>query len=158
MKEVLKALVPVICPPEAVPYADGIVDNVLLTINAGPPVLGKAFAAGLATYDVGALLRYGRRARFLTGDKAERYFQSWEHGLTPMHVQFARALNQLVSLACYDQPAMAERVGYRPAPWIEEVTRKRLTVYGKDIDKQAVAILAPDPLRPAVQRRAYGRR
>jgi hypothetical protein len=157
-RAILRSLVPVICPPEAVPYADAIVDHVGLTLSVAPPVLGKGLAAGLLTYDLGALPRYFKRARSLTGEKAERYFQSWEHGPTPVHVQLAKAVNQLVSLACYEQPAMMERVGYRPAPWIAEVTRKRLTVFAKDVDKQAAAILAPDPLRPAIPRRAYGRR
>ena len=63
-------------------------------------------------------------------------------------VQFARALNQLVSMSCYEQPAMMERCGYRPEPWIEEVRKKRLTVFADDIKKQDAQILAPDPLRP----------
>jgi hypothetical protein len=46
---------------------------------------------------------------------------------------------------------MAARVGYAPAPWIEQVTRKRLSVYKDDIAKQARQILAPDPLRPNAQ-------
>ena len=65
-----------------------------------------------------------------------------------MHVQFARALNQLMSLSCYEQPEMLDAIGYRPAPWIAEVTKKRLTVYADDVRRQQAQILAPDPLRP----------
>jgi hypothetical protein len=68
-----------------------------------------------------------------------------------VHVQFARALNQLMSLSCYEMPEMMERVGYRPGPWIEEVTQRRLTVYRDDVRKQEAQILAPDPLRPGVR-------
>jgi hypothetical protein len=156
---VLRSLVPVICPPAAVPLADAIVDHMALTIGASPPVLRTMIGAGLVTYDVGALPRFGRRAHTLTGDRAERYFVSWDHGPTPLHVQFARALNQLMSLSCYEQPAMMEAVGYRPAPWIEEVTRKRLSVYASDVRRQDAAIIADDPLRPGVRaRRSAGAR
>ncbi|HLL22751.1 MAG TPA: hypothetical protein VK427_11495, partial [Kofleriaceae bacterium] len=116
-----------------------------------PAVVQKGFAAGALAYDLGALPRYLKRAHKLTGARAERYFTSWEHGLTPVHVQFAHALNQLMSLSCYEQPEMMERVGYRPAPFIADVTQRRLTVYRDDARKQEAQILAPDPLRPGVR-------
>jgi hypothetical protein len=147
-KRVLRSLVPVICPPEAVPLADAIVDHMELTIGAAGPMMAKGFDAGLYAYDLGAMLRYGRRAHTLTGERAESYYASWEHGFTPAHVQLARAINQLMSLACYEQPEMMSAVGFVPEPWIAEVTKKRLTVYADDVRKQDAQILAPDPLRP----------
>ncbi|HEY1555192.1 MAG TPA: hypothetical protein VGF94_10210 [Kofleriaceae bacterium] len=144
----LRSLVPVICPAQAQPLADAIVDHVELTIAATAPLVRRGFAAGLVAYDLGALPRYFRRAHALTGARAERYFQSWEHGPTRLHAELARAMNQLVSLACYEQPAMMEAVGYRVGPWIEEVRAKRLRVFADDIAKQDRQILAPDPLRP----------
>lgn len=150
-RAVLRSLVPVICPPEAAAVGDNIVDHMALTLDASPVLLQKGFAAGLITYELSALLRYGRRASKLVGEQAERYYQSWDHGVTPIHVQFARALNQLMSLSCYEMPAMMERVGYRPAPFIEEVTQRRLSVYRDDVRKQEAQILAPDPLRPGVR-------
>ena len=146
----LLSLVPVICPQEAAPYAEGIVDHMALTLGAAPPILRKGFGAGMLTYDLQALPRYRRRARTLTGDAAERYFESWMHGITPIHRQLAAALNQLMSLSCYEQPAMTERLGYHVGPWIEEVTKKRLTVWKDDVHKQEAQILAPDPLRPGI--------
>ncbi|MGE5185378.1 MAG: hypothetical protein ACM31C_25115 [Acidobacteriota bacterium] len=147
-RRVLRSLVPVICPPEAVAIADAIVDHMALTIGASPMLVQKMFGVGLAAYDVGALLRYGRLAHRLTGERAERYYQSWVHGVTPMHVQLARAVNQLMSLSCYEQPAMAEAIGYRPAAWVEQMRVKRLRVYADDVRAQEARILAPDPLRP----------
>jgi len=150
-RAVLRSLVPVICPPEAVPLADAIVDHMALTLGASPVVLQRGFTAGLTAYDLGALARHGRRARSLVGDAAERYFAAWEHGPTSLQVQLARGVNQLMSLSCYEQPAMMERLGYRPAPWIAEVTQRRLTVYRDDVRRQDAQILAPDPLRPGVR-------
>jgi hypothetical protein len=153
-RKVLRSLVPVICPEEAVPYADDILEHMALTIGAAPRLLQKAIGTGMLAYDLGALPFHRKRAHRLVGDRAERYFSSWEHGPTPLHVQLARALNQLMSLSCYEQPAMTERIGYRVGPWIEKVTQKRLTVFRDDVRKQESQILAPDPLRPGVNVRA----
>jgi len=147
-RAVLRSLVPVICPAEAAALAEPIIDHMELTFGVIPPILGTAIHAGFATYDLGALPRFRKRARSLSGDAAERYYQSWEHGFTPMHVQFARMINQLMSLACYEQPEMMDRIGYRVGPWIEKVRHKRLTVFADDVAKQEAQILAPDPLRP----------
>jgi hypothetical protein len=154
-KRVLRSLVPVICPPEAADLADDIVEHVALTIDASGSILRRAFDAGLAAYDVGALPRYLRRAHNLSPEQAEKYYTSWEHGITPMHRELAKALNQLISMSCYSQPKMMEAAGvdYHPAPWIAEVTKKRLTVFADDIKKQDDRILAPDPLRPAVRKK-----
>lgn len=152
MRAVLKSLVPVICPPEAEHLADAIVDHMALTLGALPPLMQKGLAAGILTYDLGAVPRYGRRAQSLPPAKAEVYYSSWEHGITPVHVQLAKALNQLMSLACYEQPEMMERCNYRPGPWIEQVTKRRLTVYADDVKKQDAQILAPDPLRPTLKK------
>jgi hypothetical protein len=147
---VLRSLVPVICPPEAHALADAIVDHMAPGFVSLPALMARGLVAGIAAYDLGALPRFRCRARSLTGDRAERYFASWEHGPTPIHVQLARGLNQLMSLSCYEQPAMMERLGYRPGPWIAEVSQRRLTVYAGDVRRQAAQIIAPDPLRPGV--------
>jgi hypothetical protein len=150
-RAVLRSLVPVICPPEAVPLGDTIIDHMALTLAAGPAALAHGFAAGLVAYDLGAVPRYARRARSLEGDRAERYHAWWAHGPTPLHRQLARGINQLMSMSCYEQPEMMERLGYRPAPWIAEVTQRRLTVFSGDVRRQAEQILAPDPLRPGIR-------
>src|SRR5688572_10835795 len=101
-RAVLRSLVPVICPPEAVPLGDAIVDHLEHTLAAAPALLQRGFAVGLVAYDLGALPRHGRRARALRGDAAERYYASWEQGVTPLQVQLARGINQLMSLSCYE--------------------------------------------------------
>jgi hypothetical protein len=150
-RAVLLSLVPVICPDFALPYADAIVDHVALTFGTIPPLFQRAVGLGFVAYDVGSLPRYGRRARSLGAVNAESYFQSWEHGITPMHREFASRINALVSMACYEQPEVLERIGYRPAAWIKEVKQKRLTVFADDIKKQDAQILADDPLRPSAR-------
>lgn len=148
-RRVLQSLVPVICPPEAAPLADAILDHMALTIGQMPGLLLQALAAGFITYDLGALPRFRKRAHQLSPDDAERYYDSWAHGITPVQREFAKMLNQLMSMSCYEQPAMMESVGYRVGPWIEEVKKKRLQVFADDIRRQEQSLIAPDPLRPA---------
>ena len=150
-RQVLRSLVPVICPPEAAALGDAIVAHMALSLAAAPAVVQRSLAIGLVAYDLGALARHGRRARSLRGDRAERYYARWERGPTALHVRLARGVKQLMSLSCYEQPEMMERLGYRPAPWIAEVTRRRLEVYRDDVRRQDAQILAPDPLRPGVR-------
>jgi hypothetical protein len=153
-RAVLRSLVPVICPPEAQDLADDIIDHMALTIGASPPMLQKMIETGMLAYDAGAVLRFGRRARDLDPARAEKYYAIWERGglpLGPLQAQFAHALNQLMSLSCYEQPSMMERVGFKPGPWIDEVRAKRLKVFAADVAKQEAAILAPDPLRKATR-------
>jgi hypothetical protein len=156
-RAVLRSLVPVICPPEAIALGDAIVEAMEPTIAASPVAIQHGMAIGLVLYDVSALPRYVRRARSLTGDRAERYYTWWYDGPTLIHRQLARGIKQLMSLACYEQPEMMERVGYRPGPWVAEVTHRRLTVYSDDVQRQAEQILAPDPLRPGVRVGRVGR-
>ena len=160
-RAVLRSLVPVICPPEAIALADAIVDHMEPTIACSPIAIQRGLAVGVVLYDLGAVPRHGRRARALTGDRAERYYAGWLRGPTQLHRQLARGINQLMSLSCYEQPEMMERVGYRPGPWVAEVIQRRLTVYQDDVRRQHEQILAPDPLRPGVRvkpERAWWRR
>ena len=151
-RRVLRSLVPVICPPEAEAIADAIVDHMALTIGVAPFLVQKAFGAGAATYDLGALPRYRKRAHKLTGDAADAYYDSWVHGITPVHKQFATALNQIMSLSCYEQPLMMDAIGYRVAPYIEEKRKHRLAVFADEIKQREIDILAPDPLRPVAKK------
>lgn len=154
------SLVPVICPPEALTLglAADHAGHVGLTVGAMPRGLRTAFLLGLRTYDEGArvwLPARGRAARSLPPPLAERYYLRWEHGPTPVHVQLARALGQLLKLAHYEHPQVQERMGYRPAGWIDQVRRRRLATYGDAVRAAEAAVIAPDPLRPA---QAAGRR
>lgn len=153
VRRVLAALVPVICPPEAAELgvADAVVAHVGQTMATVPRLLLRGLYAGLAVYDLGARIHPGARGRpahALAGDVAERYFESWLHGPTPIHRQLASRITQMMVLAYYEQPAVLARLGYTPGAWIDEVTRRRLKVYGDDVARAAARITAPDPLRP----------
>lgn len=156
-RRILESLVPVICPPEAMELGLGadIVDHVALTMTSVPPLFRRGLVLGLTTYDLTAMAwpaARGRRAHQLPPDLAERWYERWEHGLTPIGHELAKAVGQLLKLGCYEHPVMQERLGYRPQEWIETVKRRRLTVYADDVRKAEAAVLAPDPLRPPVKK------
>lgn len=150
-RRVLESLVPVICPPEAHHLAADIVDHVALTMSALPAGFRRALVTGIAGYDLAAIPWGRRRAHKLDAAQAEAYYQRWEHGPTPAHVQLARGLAQLLKLGCYEHPAMQAALGYTPQPWIEKVERRRLAVYRADIERHEAALIAPDPLRPGLR-------
>jgi len=148
-RRLLTSLVPVICPPDAQPLAADIVDHVGLTMSAMPSTFRRALIAGLTGYDTLALAWAPggrRRANRLPPALAEGYYLTWEHGPTPVHVQLAKGVGQLLKLACYEQPAMQAQLGYAPAPWIEKVTRRRLEQYTPDIERHEASLYARDPL------------
>jgi hypothetical protein len=150
---VLHSLVPVMCPPEAIGLASDIVDHVALTMSALPTTFRRALVTGIYSYDALAIAwRPGgrRRAHRLPPDLADRYYDSWEHGPTPAHQQFAKGVGQLIKLGCYEQPAMQAAIGYTPQAWIDQVKRRRLEVYRGEIDRHQASVIAPDPLRPGV--------
>ncbi len=64
-RAVLRSLVPVICPPEALPLADAIIDHIALTLGAMPALLQRIVPTGLVAFDLGALPRFRGRARTL---------------------------------------------------------------------------------------------
>ncbi len=153
MRAVLASLVGVVCPPEAkeLGLTEAIVDHVELSMGALPPRFQQALRLGLATYDLAALLwvpARGRRAQRLPRHLAAQHFERWLHGPTPIHRQFAIGIKQLLVLAHFEQPVIQERLGYRPAAWIDKVKKRRLEVYADDIGKHQASLFAPDPLVP----------
>lgn len=152
-RKVLRSLVPVLCPPEAAPLDDAIVDHMELAFAATPRLVRAAARTGFAAYDALALPRYRKRAHKLGPVEADAYYESWRHGITPVHQQFALMLSQLMSMSCYEQPEMMKAIGYHVDEWVAGVTKKRLAVYADDIARREADILAPDPLRPAAKRR-----
>lgn len=156
-RAVLRSLVPVIAPAKYQHLATDIIDHVQSTLAPSGAILHAAFELGLRTYDLGALPLHRKRAQNLVGDAAERYFQKWEHGPGPFF-QLARGLNQLMSMATYEQASVKQEIGYEVEAWIEEVKRKRLTVFREEIRQQDAQIIAPDPLRPGVRVTSAARR
>ena len=158
VRRTLRALVPVICPPEVAELGieDDVVDHVGGTMATVPPMLLRGLYLGLGVYDLGARIyppARGKRAHQLTGEVADGYFNSWLHGPTLIHRQLATRIMQMMALAYYEHAAVMAKLGYTPGAWIDEVTRRRLKVYGDDVARAASRVTVPDPLRPGSGRK-----
>ena len=128
---------------------DDIVTHVELSMRACPAGVRVALLAGLAGYELASMAwpgHWGTRASRLSPARAESYFDAWYHSpLAPQH-EFAKGVKSLLALACYEQPAMMEAIGYTPAAWIDKSIKYRLKTYSEAIAKREIDILAPDPL------------
>ncbi len=151
IREILESLAQVICPPQAIELGllDDIVTHVELSMRASPVGVRVALLAGLTGYELASIAwpgNRGTRASRLSPLRAQSYFDAWYHSpLAPQH-EFAKGIKSLVALACYEQPAMMEAIGYTPAAWIDKSIKYRLKTYSDAIAKRELDILAPDPL------------
>lgn len=147
-RRILRSLAALLCPPDVVPDLLGpVVDDVVLSMQAMPAPVRAALVAGLTTYDLGAVARWGRPASKLAPAQAARYLDVWCHGLVVQR-ELVKAVRSLVCLSYFEMPAVKERMQYRPDHWIEKVTRHRLATYGADIARHTASIAARDPLPP----------
>jgi hypothetical protein len=148
----------VVCPPQAFELGllDDIVTHVELSMRASPAGVRVALLAGLTGYELASVAwpgHRGTRASRLNAAKARSYFDAWYHSsLAPQH-EFAKGVKSLLALACYEQPAMMEAIGYTPAAWIDKSIKYRLKTYSEAIAKREIAILAPDPLPNVIPKR-----
>ena len=146
VRRLLGSLTALLCPPEVAPdLVEPVVDDVELTMQAMPAAIRTALLAGLVTYELGAVARWGRPASKLAPERAARYLDAWRHGL-PVQRELIKAVRSLVCLAYFELPAVKQRMGYQPERWIEKVTRHRLTTYREDIERHAESLFAPEPL------------
>lgn len=151
VRELLVSLAQVICPPQAAELGliEDILDHVELSMRASPRGVRIALLTGLSGYELASMAwpgHWGKRASKLSPAKAEAYFAAWYHSpLGPQH-EFAKGVKSLIALACYEQPAMMEAIGYTPAQWIDKSIKYRLKTYAEAISKRDRDILAPDPM------------
>lgn len=128
---------------------DDIIEHVELSMRASPRGVRVALLTGLSGYELASMAwpgHWGTRASKLSPKKAKAYFDAWYHSpIGPQH-EFAKGVKSLLSLACYEQPAMMETIGYTPQQWIDKSIKYRLQTYSEAISKRETDILAPDPL------------
>lgn len=140
-----------VCPPQAIELGllDDIVEHVELSMRASPAGVRVALLAGLSGYELASMAwpgHWGKRASKLPPKLAASYFAAWYHSpLMPQH-EFAKGIKSLLSLACYEQPAMMESIGYTPDAWIDKSKKYRLKTYSAAIARRESEVLAPDPL------------
>jgi len=139
VRRVLTAMAPVVCPPEVeeLGLLEAVVDHVELSMGSFPPDLRAAL--------LGALRVMGASSRVLPGGPGRR-FEAWWTARTRLRRLAARGVKAMFATAAYEQPAIKERMGYRPEEWIAVTARRRLELYADDIRRRELDVLAPAPL------------
>ena len=139
-------LAEVACPPEArsPDLAGGLVTEFEALLGAAPAEVRWLIRCGLAAFDQGARLRpssRGRRFARLPADQAEAYFAAVLTGRFGVVLQ---RIKGLVVFCYYELPSVKEHLGYRPEPYIAEVSRRRLVSYGEEIRAGELAVFEAD--------------
>ena len=96
---------------------------------------GRMVPVLFAVIDQGARLYPARRGRSLhTADEAaaQRYVRA-VLARPGTARELVRRLASLVVMCYYEQPEVKEEIGYRPDPYLAEVTRRRLELHGAGI-------------------------
>jgi hypothetical protein len=136
-RRVTRRFAEVVCPPglRAHHRTDRVLAEFELTVAALAPSARKGLTAAMVALDQGARLyppARGRRFARLDDQAAEAYIRALlaRGGTLGQTVQRLRGL----VVMCYYQLSPVQReIGYRPAPYIEAASRRRLETYGPQI-------------------------
>jgi len=144
---VLVRLAPSVCPPEVVELelVEPVVDHVELSL--------RSFPAGLRMAALGAVRTLGGSALIGRRPPGEQ-FARWWSARSRLRRTAARGIKALFALASYEQPAVKDRMGYRPEEWIARVSARRLQLYSPDIRRHEQELLRSDSLVPVSRRPA----
>lgn len=140
----------VVCPPEGRGRIPAVLAEFELLVGALPAGSRRALATAFLAFDRGARLYPRSRGRRFTGlgdGAADAYLTAWLARPGPAG-NAARKLKSLVAMCYYELAEVKEELGYRPGPYIAEVSRRRLAAYGPEIRAGEALVLAPDPPRP----------
>lgn len=146
-RRTLAALAPVVCGDEtaAAAHIPTIVAEVERSLGAFPRIMRAAFVAGLDLLELSAAVR-GRRFSRLPRAAADLHYAHWSSSRSVALQEIARLLRTPLALAAYEQPAVRQRIGYDPDPWITASARRRWTTWADDIRRHEALLRAPDPL------------
>jgi hypothetical protein len=140
----------VVCPPDAQSGArtDQLLDEFELQLGVLPTAVGRLVPAAFVLFDRGAHLYPGARGRRFTRlgpQQADAYLRAVLARRRGGLGAAVRQLKGLVVLCYYELPEVKEQLGYRPEPYIADVSRRRLVSYGAEILAGEAAVLAPGP-------------
>lgn len=151
-RRVVARFAEIVCPLEirAGHRTERVLAEFELMLGALPPATQRALGAAFLAFDRGARLyrpARGRRFACLDDRVADAYLRALlrrRDGLADL----VRRMRGMVVMCYYELPEVKEEIGYRPAPYIATVSRRRLESYGAEIRAGEAAVLAPDPPVP----------
>jgi hypothetical protein len=146
VRRITRRFAEVVCPPGMREHhrTDRVLAEFELVLGALAPTARKGLIAVFVLLDQGARLyprARGRRFSRLDDQAAEAYIRALltRRG-TP--AQLLQRLRGLVVMCYYELPTVQREIGYRPAPYIAAVSRRRLESYGPEIQAGEAAVTA----------------
>ena len=123
---------------------DRVLAEFELVMAALAPTARRGLTAAFVILDQGARLyprARGRRFSRLDDPAAEAYLRALlaRGGVL---AQLLQRLRGLVVMCYYELPTVQREIGYRPAPYIAAVSRRRLESYGPEIAAAETAVTA----------------
>ncbi|HKA88699.1 MAG TPA: hypothetical protein VKE22_13605 [Haliangiales bacterium] len=150
MRATVIQLVRAICPEASL--ASAVADQTERSFRSLPSTTRAALAAGLTTFELAAVVRYGRPFSRLDAGRARAWFEAWWHSPLPVLHEFVKGIRAILAYAYYEQPAVKRRLEYHPDAWIAEAARRRLAAYGPEIRRHERDLLEPQALSRNVRR------
>lgn len=156
-RRVVVRLAQVVCPPHVTSedLTDGLLDEFESLLGALPSGVRRLIPAWLLAFDQGARLyppAHGRRFARLPDAAADAYIQAMLGRRRSGLATTLQRINGLIIMCYYELPEVKEQLGYRPDPYIAEVSRRRLSAYGAQIRAGEAAALGSDQRQPEENR------
>lgn len=150
-----------VCPPEvrSGERTDEVISEFESLLGVVPVAVRRSVPAAFVVFDRAARLyprARGRRFARLGDREADAYLRAVLARRRGPAIVVQR-LKGLVVMCYYELPEVKEQLGYRPAPYIAAVSRRRLASYGPEIRAGEAAVLAPGPRGPDASPRDSGR-
>jgi hypothetical protein len=144
VRRVTSRFAEVVCPPgmRAHHRTDRVLAEFESMLAALTPATRRALTGAIVVLDHGARLyprARGRRFTRLDDQAAEVYIRALlaRGGVAG---QLVYRLRGLVVMCYYELPPVQREIGYRPAPYIAAVSRRRLESYGPEIAAAEAAV------------------
>jgi len=150
LRATAEKLVPAACPHDSA--ATAVADQLERSLRSFPGHVRAALVAGLTTFELSAVLRYGRPFSRLDAEQARAWFRSWWDSPIPLCHELVKGIRAILAYAYYEQPAVKRRLEFHPDAWIAEVARRRLATYGDEIERHEADLLKPQTLTRKVRR------
>ncbi|MGI8517851.1 MAG: hypothetical protein ACR2ME_05855 [Acidimicrobiia bacterium] len=131
----MRSLVRLLCPSDVVTLGmvEDVVRHVEVSAASFSPVTRRALLAAVDLIEV-AGLRYGARFSRLPPHAARRLIEGLSNGSSLVRRLF-RSVRDLVVVAYFDQPAVKNRLGYRPGEWTASVVATRRELWRGEIER-----------------------
>jgi hypothetical protein len=136
---------------EQLGLTEQVIDHFELMLRALPAPFRLALTAGIGSFEVAAVARYGRPFSMLPPDKQEAFFAAWWHSPIFLMRQFVKGVKGLIAMGFWENPTVKARLEYHPERWIAEVAARRLNDYAADIKEHDRIVLESNPLVPVTK-------